>query len=113
MDLYDIAIAKKLSGSGGGGGSSSDFTTATVTFVGDDGLEGFYTPYIACIESNYLYVDYNYQEENSKSYTVPLYKGTAKIVIVDTVTSTSGAVSLNDRIATITGDCSITLRTDY
>lgn len=30
MDLYDIAIAKKLSSSGGGGGGSSDFSTASV-----------------------------------------------------------------------------------
>ena len=36
MDLYDIAIAKKLSGGsgGGGGGGSSDFSTATISFDG-------------------------------------------------------------------------------
>ena len=32
MNLYDIAIARKLSGNGGGGGSS-DFSTAEVTIV--------------------------------------------------------------------------------
>lgn len=31
MDLFDIVIAKKLTGGGGGGGGSSDFSTATVT----------------------------------------------------------------------------------
>lgn len=41
MNLYDIAIAKKLSG-GGGGGGSSDFAVATVTVIPDglpDGVE--------------------------------------------------------------------------
>ena len=33
MNLYDIAIARKLSG--GGGGGSSDFSTATITVVGN------------------------------------------------------------------------------
>ena len=32
MNLYDIAIARKLSG-GGGGGGSSDFTKAEVTII--------------------------------------------------------------------------------
>ena len=31
MDLFDVVIARKLSG--GGGGGSSDFSTASVTFV--------------------------------------------------------------------------------
>ena len=36
MDLFDIAVARKLSGGGGGGGG--DFDTATVTFSCSDGL---------------------------------------------------------------------------
>ena len=36
MNLYDIAIARKLSG-GGGGGGSSDFSIATVSFVIPEG----------------------------------------------------------------------------
>lgn len=35
MDLYDIAIARKLSG-GGGGGGSSDFSKAIVNVIGND-----------------------------------------------------------------------------
>ena len=31
MDLYDVAVARKLSSGGGGGGGSSDFSTAEVT----------------------------------------------------------------------------------
>ena len=31
MDLFDIAVARKLSSGGGGGGGSSDFSTAEVT----------------------------------------------------------------------------------
>lgn len=37
MDLYDIAIAKKLSSSGGGGGSS-DFSTAEVITTGGENV---------------------------------------------------------------------------
>lgn len=33
MDLYDVAVARKLSSGGGGGGGSSDFSTATVTIT--------------------------------------------------------------------------------
>lgn len=33
MDLYDIAVARKLSGGSGGGGGSSDFEQITVTFA--------------------------------------------------------------------------------
>ena len=35
MDLYDIAVARKLSS--GGGGGSSDFSTAEVTFYSTSG----------------------------------------------------------------------------
>lgn len=34
-DLFDVIVARKLSG-GGGGGGSSDFSTATVTVVTND-----------------------------------------------------------------------------
>lgn len=39
MDLFDIAIARKLSGGGGGGGGSSDSITVTMSYTSDpDGL---------------------------------------------------------------------------
>ena len=31
MDLFDLVVARKMSGGGGGGGGSSDFSTANVT----------------------------------------------------------------------------------
>ena len=33
IDLYELAIARKLSGGGGGGGGSSDFSTAKLWLV--------------------------------------------------------------------------------
>ena len=33
MDLFELAVAKKLAGGGGGGGGDSDFSTCTVTII--------------------------------------------------------------------------------
>ena len=42
MDLYDIAIAKKLAGGSGGGGGGGDFTMFTVTLINDSsGVRSF------------------------------------------------------------------------
>ena len=83
MDLYDIAIARKLSGSGGGGGSS-DFSTAEVTI---------YAPYeLAPIVIPALYDEEGYSWLGSfiylggiegETYTVPLFKGQCSFVTID------------------------------
>lgn len=41
MDLFELAVARKLSGGGGGGGGSSDFSTATVTITLNDGTKEY------------------------------------------------------------------------
>ncbi len=106
MDLFDIAVAKKLAG-GGGGGGSSDFSTATVTVVrNSSALEGVFV--VAYPEYNFLLGDYG--EIPSGTYTVPLYKGT---LILSTngsgSVSVSGACEYVDDSFFITGDCTITI----
>lgn len=124
MDLYDIAVARKLSGgSGGGGGGSSDFSTAEITVTGPT-------------EENYLNVlgamavDYHDEEypEDDDSYTassenvtsnsvlqIVMYKGKAYVALVpyseQTVITVSGnieATVIENRYI-ITGDCTITI----
>lgn len=115
MDLYDVIVAKKLSG--GGGGGSSDFSTATVTlicnatnevtcglaivkeamppFVPQDGIESLLTLY----------------DGDEFTYTAVLYKGVCYFAAMN-ATALSGTGNVQDITqfgATITGDCTITI----
>jgi len=123
MDLFDIAIARKLAGGsgGGGGGGSSDFTTAQVTiqntifnktfdvvalpFVFDEGGESA----IAGVYIDQIGVG------QSLTLTVPLYKGVCAWIygIVPSIASysysASGSITIGDGIALITGDGTITV----
>ena len=121
MDLYDIAVARKLSG-GGGGGGSSDFPTAYVTYVAD-GQSAFF---------NGSY----YNEDTSEEYTVALFKdgdryvkeryigdaGTYEVLLIDTpapcicvysepvITGNATVEQMGgDWVVAITGDCTITI----
>lgn len=109
MDLFDIAVARKLSGGGGGGGGgSSDFSTAQVTVVGgtvncclpylmnDFGLEGLFV------------ITQGYSEG---SHTIALWHGACITEI-----TTGGNLSVSGNIEDfgggmylITGDCTITI----
>lgn len=113
MNLYDIAIARKLSG--GGGGGSSDFTTATVTFVVS---AADYPDWIgACAEGANPVCMSDHAEGTIKgengTKTVILYKGYTFIRPewnAGLTISVSGNASkdIYDNV-TITGDCTITI----
>lgn len=116
MDLYDIAIAKKLSGSGGGGGGSSDFSTAEVTLVGKDGsVAGDVYLSTALEESPAASVPrVNFIANESHTYNAILYKGSAAAFVANpaahTIESITGdAQELSPGVIVITGDCSITI----
>ena len=107
MDLYDIAVARKLSGgSGGGGGGSSDFSTAEVTVT---------------ISNNQLYVPYVYDDENftllnavireSGTYNIALYKGIAFGSLYDTSAeiTVTGDIEADEGDFYITGNGTITI----
>ena len=126
MDLFDIAVARKLSS--GGGGGSSDFSTAEVTINGKSG--------------EYLYLLTDFDPISSENYVTGLYElnghyayeayfsfdsdttQTFNILKVDTAiliggvseysTCTGDCVIAFDEdrgsyLATITGDCTITI----
>lgn len=102
-DLFDIVVARKLSGSGGG---SSDFSTASVT-VNLRGLAYFVLPKI---------VDEGGQGAlmitgvSSGVYEIALYKGYAVCdAPPDVDVSVSGNASLDEDLIYITGDCTITI----
>ena len=102
MDLYDVAIARKLSG-GGGGGGSSDFSTATMT------VESAYSATIATIQ-NFNGTDYIYpfsKMYSVGSYVVPLYKGHTIMMTDANVTGNITIISADDGIYDINGDFTI------
>lgn len=105
-DLFDIVVARKLSG-GGGGGGSSDFSTAevTLTFGGQwCGVAG------AFVNSNASLAGAPDGISSGDTATLILYKGRAEIWSNDTVTSTSGDIEYDDVSGHyfVTGNCSIT-----
>lgn len=108
MDLYDIAIAKKLSGSGGGGGSS-DFSTATVTYETDQ----VFPLYMARADD--LMEGLTPMVRTEGEYIVPLYKGKAFAIwpqsIEDLEIETTGDITFDSehKVFTITGDGTISI----
>lgn len=106
-DLFDIVVARKLSG-GGGGGGSSDFSTAEVT-VNTPSVR-VQIPYIINEEQGGTVFDGGIA--NSGTYTVPLYKG---MLVADyssishrTITVT-GNIMANEPMFVITGNGTITI----
>ena len=104
MDLYDVIVAKKLSG--GGGGGSSDFSTATVTIVGgvvqgglpylinDVGLEGLFV------------MAQGYPEG---SHTIALWHGACIVELNGSLTVSGNIEDMGEGMYIITGDCTITV----
>lgn len=119
MDLYDIAIARKLSGGGGGGGGSSDFSTATVTVTSQlqDWNLGMVVPAV-CDDDETLgtciYSDWTIGVgDNPTPFQVVLYKGETKASVYtdeENTISVSGDATFDGNVMlTITGDCTITI----
>ena len=105
MDLYDVAVARKLSSGGGGGGGSSDFSTAEVT------ISGAYSHcYGAWALSEYECSAYSLYSETG-TFPLILYKGKGVIELnARGSISTSGAIELDeDNVYLVTGDCTITI----
>ena len=111
MDLYDILLAKNLSG---GGGGSSDFSTAEVTFNGIGQGAYISVTFAETIEAEESYPasSYGAREVTNGTYNIILYKGLALLEIGDpdlNVTA-SGAVTTEDNLLfKITGNCTITI----
>lgn len=128
-DLFDIAVARKLSGGSGGGGGSSDFSTAqvTITSTNAEALIYFYsTVYDETLNANILTgvvkisssVWMNEYEwtgvQNTNTEVLFLSDNTAFNAYANTVVCTGDAVAVyNDESyswnITVTGDCTITI----
>lgn len=115
MNLYDIAIARKLSG--GGGGGDSDFSTATVTLICNATNEvvcGLATaneampPFVPQAETTSLFTLVNGDEF---TYTAVLYKGNCLFQTLNdaTLSGTGNVQDITPISAIITGDCTITI----
>ena len=106
-DLFDVVVARKLSG-GGGGGGSSDFSTATVTVSGGNLLGAL--PFIMTEEQggmDCLFIAA--QSYAPGAYSIALYKGMAALDLSG-VTSVSGNIEdVGGGFYFITGDCTITI----
>lgn len=84
----------------------NDLTTATVTVVVEEGggLDNNYIT-LPIIDNDVLSSEALY---NEGTYTVPLYKGTAKGTVYKWVDSVSGNCTASGHDLTITGNCTIT-----
>ena len=108
-DLFDIVVARKLSG--GGGGGSSDFSTAqaTLTVGAPSTIQG------ACIlrdeYGEYIDTVYPTQASDPQVITAVLYKGESTVMIQTQGTlNVSGNIEqINSNAYNITGDCTITI----
>ena len=107
-DLFDVVVARKLSG-GGGGGGSSDFSTAEVTLNPALGKPiEIAVPYI---NWNNLLMSINEPIQENDTITVPLYHNSV-IAILTSIGSISISGDIEDvgeGAYIITGDCTITI----
>lgn len=114
MNLYDIAIAKKLSGGGGGGGDNG-FSTATVTFEVYGGFTLMEFPQIKTRTQprkfDYI-LTHDYESTyNTFSLNALLVDGGGKFY-VDSEYATitvSGNATYDDGEVIYTGDCTISV----
>lgn len=110
MDIFDIAVAKKLAGDGGGGGGggSSDFSTAEVTFTNNVGARFLIS---TAVDDEDDVASFPMIEGVHGIAQAILYKGTAFGLILDegVNVTTTGAVEYDDGFLIITGDCAITI----
>lgn len=116
-DLFDIYVAKKLSG--GGGGGSSDFSTAEVTIVNNTAgtFNTAYMPYAMAADAEQGNPDISMPTFlggipiGTSSYNAILYKGSCYLEYMESasVEITGSATKLFDGALVITGDCTITI----
>lgn len=114
-DLFDIVVARKLSG---GGGGSSDFSTATVAVAVSDGnfceIVGAYFGVFDVSEQEQETTEGVYSfNVGTETVNVVLYKGKATLLV-----DTEGSLSVNgdafilpDGSVLVTGDCTLTIST--
>lgn len=106
MSIFDMLLANAMGEGGGGGGGSSDFSTAEVTFVQGE------SPISVLVPSVSTFGDYSgalVQLEDSVTVTVILYKGSAEAwSAVADVVAVTGSATIDDGIAYITGNCTVT-----
>lgn len=102
MDLFDIAVAKKMSG--GGGGGSSDFSTATVTFTNSAGAQFMLSQIMPEGDGSFPSTD-----GASGTLQAILYKGKAVGLILGGTVTIEGSASYRAPLLTVTGDCTITI----
>ena len=111
MNLYDIAIARKLSG-GGGGGGSSDFSTAEVTITNNSAdyveLDLCYG-YNDVVRGNTVEAGVELDENDSITVDAILYKGNFGTIAPMLNIVCTGGATYNDGVLKITGDCTITI----
>lgn len=110
MDLFDIAVAKKLSGSGGGGGGG-DLSTAEVKFIVSEGG----------VRTNFAFIDPEYNDieiltpsldVGEVTYTLPLYKNGQYINIAiasGTTPTLTGDITYDGNGFSITGNGTISV----
>ena len=112
MNLYDIAVARKLSG---GGGGSSDFSTAEVTVINESAI-GVALGVINIQNDALDEVGIVATSGETSQGTCVLYKGESNIGVLVTWDGTpvenyvvSGSIIDNDGLFTITGNGTITI----
>ena len=116
MDLFDIAVARKLSGGSGGGGGSSDFSTAEVTWVVTGGASATIYDLIFIMSGDGgRYFQYVSEVPNppNGTITVPLIDGYTSFGLTPNTggisVSGAGDYDVAGENVRITGDITITL----
>lgn len=126
MNLYDIAIAKKLSGGGGGGGGEFPIATVTFNVTGDERLDNVLT--LIPIDDVDFHIMGLYKDSSNKyfmdlpetgimgghstEYTIMMLDSSFKCMAAHNESSTtvSGNATIDSNyIVTVTGDCIITV----
>lgn len=108
MDLFDVILAKKMTGGSGGGGGGGDFSTAEVTVNGDLSIYDCILPYCADVGAGDMLYCAPYPFAND-TYAIALYKGQCAVVIEGVASVSGNITSMGNNYYLITGDCTITI----
>ena len=110
-DLFDIIVARKLSG--GGGGGSSDFSTAILTVTRGEDIDGkMYIPNLEASPIGTSLFPFLPSAVGTNTYEIVVYSG-GTVLIYDgtcTVTVDGDIQAMGGGTYLITGDCTITMR---
>ena len=108
MDLYDVAVARKLSSGGGGGGGSSDFSTAEVMLRNESPKSGM-SIIIPIIAEDNIELIRGINTSFGAVFNVPLFKGECVGYSEDAGGFTyTGDITRNGTDIIITGNGTIT-----